>query len=87
MFLSENLFKLMNENQIEIEELSLKTEVPKEYIDSFLNSKEPNTFLYIKKISEFFSVSVEELCYSPDPKEIKFLGEVGSIEFFIKIKK
>jgi hypothetical protein len=87
MFLSENLTKLMSENQIQLDELSRKTGVPKEVILSFLNSQEIETFLYLKKLSEFFNISAEDLCFSHGLKEVKFLGELGSIEFFIKIKK
>lgn len=57
------LKKLLKENDMTASQLARSTQVPVQSIHNWIHGQTPRSFEQIKKIADFFSMSVDELVY------------------------
>ncbi len=63
MKLAENLKALLKKHDITVAHLSRQTNVPMQTIHNWLMGHSPQNLIYLKKVAEYFGVSLEELCF------------------------
>ncbi len=57
------LKKLLKENDLTASQLARATKVPVQSIHNWIHGQTPRSFEQIKKIADFFNMSVDELVY------------------------
>ncbi len=72
MRLKDNLRDLIKSNGITVAHLSRATKIPLQTIHGWLSGVEPRSLKQVKIIAEYFSQSIDELCFdSPSSKKKK----------------
>ena len=78
--LNTNLKMLLRNNNLTATQLARATKVPVQTIHNWIHGQEPRSFKQIKKIADYFELTVDELVYSPAGKAFR----VGPIKEFIE---
>ncbi len=60
-----NLKKLLSENELTPSQLAREVKVPVQSIHNWIHGQNPRSFEQIKKIADFFQISLDELVYGP----------------------
>ncbi len=63
LILSQNLKNLISEKRIRLSHLAREVEVPKSTIHTWMYGAQPRDLVALKKVAEYFSMSVDELCF------------------------
>ena len=63
MELSKILKKLMREQGVSVAKITKATKVPSKTIYNWLAGSEPKSFLQVKKVADYFDVSLDFLCF------------------------
>lgn len=61
------LKKLLYEYDINISQLSRATKVPRQTIDNWLSGQEPRSIAQVKKVADYFDLSIDEICFGTKP--------------------
>ena len=61
--LGQNLRRLMHERRIRVSHLSQETEVPKSTVHDWMHGGNPRDVIALKKIANYFSLSIDEICF------------------------
>ena len=69
MELSKILKELCDERGISISTLSKRTGVPQQTLHNWISGVEPKSFVQVKKVADFFEVSLDYLCFGKDIKK------------------
>lgn len=83
----------MNSNDLTLAKLSKATGVPKQTIHNWLTGIVPNNLSHVRKLAEYFNMSIEELCFGEPPKassdiNIKvFQDEINAGVFEVVLRK
>jgi len=74
MEISRQLGKLLNESGMSISELSRKVDISSKTLHNWSVGQKPRDIDQVKKVSDFFGISVDELCFGIKDKnrESKF---------------
>ncbi len=78
---SQNLRRLMDERRIRLSHLSHETEIPKSTVHDWMYGGNPRDVLALKRIADYFSVSIDEICFGSSaskPQQIK--SEISQIK-------
>lgn len=59
----------MKLHDLTLAKLSKATGVPKQTIHNWLTGTEPKNLGHLKKVSSYFDLTIEELCYGEGPKQ------------------
>lgn len=76
MKLSKNLKELLSKNDLNISQLSRATNVPRQTVDNWLSNQEPRSLKQVKLVADYFSVTVDELCFG----SVRAKKKVSSID-------
>lgn len=60
---SQNLRLLMEKRRIRFSDLAQKVSVPKSTIHRWMYGDQPRDLVALKKIADYFSISVDEICF------------------------
>lgn len=71
MRLKDNLRELIKANGITVAHLSRATKIPLQTIHGWLSGVEPRSLKQVKIIADYFSVSIDELCFEVPHKKRK----------------
>ncbi len=63
--LSENLNRLMKKRKVSISQTALAVEMNKSTLHNYCNGVIPRNILSLKKLSDFFEISLNELMFGP----------------------
>lgn len=63
MQLSENLKRLIEERNLQVSQLASVLEIPNSTLHGWLNGVPPKNIIELKKISSYFGLTVDELCF------------------------
>ena len=69
MELKDVLKRLLKKDGISITYLSKRTKVPVQTIHNWLNGMEPRSISQLRKIADYFEVSLDYLCFGIEQKE------------------
>lgn len=64
MNLDRNISYLLKSRNIKLSALSITTKVPKQTLHNWLYGAEPKNILQVRKVAEYFKISIEELCFN-----------------------
>jgi transcriptional regulator with XRE-family HTH domain len=70
----QNLRWLMDERRIRLSHLAHEIEVPKSTIHSWMYGGQPRDLVALKKVADYFSISVDEICFgdtTQKPQELQ----------------
>ncbi len=92
MKLDKNLKKIMLTQKMSLKKLSTQVGVPPSTIHGWLNGAAPKSLIDLKKIADFFEISLDELCFGVAEKVTQGFGEnvlgaLGNIELVLRHKK
>lgn len=62
---------LIRENDVTVAQLSRSTKLARQTIDNWLSGQEPRSLAQVKKVADYFGVSVDYLCFGQEKKETK----------------
>jgi transcriptional regulator with XRE-family HTH domain len=65
------LKKLLKESDMTVAQLSRATKVPVQTIHNWTHGQDPRSFIQVKKIADYFQITVDELVYGQSPKKFK----------------
>lgn len=60
-----NLKKLLSDSNLTPTQLARETKVPVQSIHNWIHGQKPRSFEQIKKIADYFQISMDELVYGP----------------------
>lgn len=60
---SQNLRRLMEERRIRLSHLAHEIKVPKSTIHSWMYGGQPRDLVALKKVADYFSMSIDEICF------------------------
>jgi transcriptional regulator with XRE-family HTH domain len=63
MEFKEILKQLVSERGISVKFLAKETKVPVQTLHNWINGTEPRNLMYLKRLSEFFEVTMDYLCF------------------------
>lgn len=69
------LKRLITESGITVTHLSRATKIPTQTIHNWLSGAEPKSLTQLKKVADYFEVSLDYLCFGKEPKQRKVLNE------------
>ncbi len=70
------LKRLLRENDMTIAQLSRKLSIPRQTLDNWLTGQEPRSLKQVKRVAEYFGVSLDYLCFGEEGKDkIQDYGE------------
>jgi transcriptional regulator with XRE-family HTH domain len=92
MKLDKNLKKMMLTKKLSLKTLSGQVGVPPSTIHGWLNGAAPKSLVDLKKISDFFGISIDELCFGAAEKNLtvireSVIGDLGTVELVLRIKE
>jgi transcriptional regulator with XRE-family HTH domain len=61
--LAKNLKSLLRSNDLTVAQLSRATKVPAQTLNNWLTGLEPRSIQQLKKVADYFSVSLDEITY------------------------
>lgn len=67
MELKKILNDLLHENDINVAQLSRATKIPRQTLDNWLSGQEPRSLSQVRTIADYFSVTVDFLCFGTVP--------------------
>lgn len=70
MELAHVLKRLMQERDLSISQLSRQAKIPVQTLHNWLNNQKPKDINQVKKVADFFSVSIDFLCFGVEPRTI-----------------
>lgn len=62
--LKKNLRSKLIENKIKIQYLADQTGISRKTLENWLEGQKPRDIEQVKKVADFFKISVDELCFS-----------------------
>lgn len=91
MKLDKNLKKMMASKKLSLKNLSGHVGVPSSTIHGWLNGAAPKSLVDLKKIADFFKISIDELCFGAPEKSIqavreRVVGDLGTVELVLRVK-
>lgn len=91
MKLDKNLKKMMESKKLSLKNLSDHVGVPSSTIHGWLNGAAPKSLVDLKKIADFFKVSIDELCFGVPEKSVhvvreRVVGDLGTVELVLRVK-
>lgn len=63
LIFGQNLRRLMDERRIRLSHLSQEIEIPKSTVHSWMYGGNPRDLIALKQLADYFSLSVDELCF------------------------
>jgi len=69
------LKRLIAESGITVTHLSRATKIPAQTLHNWLAGAEPKSLTQLKKVADYFDVSMDYLCFGKEPKPRKVLNE------------
>lgn len=91
MKFSHNLTQYLKANNLSLKELAKRLDVPLSTVHGWVNGIPPKNILTLKKISEVFGCSIDDLCFGEDFKEIhlesNLVISIGNDKYKILFKK
>ena len=63
-----NLKQLAKDFDISMAQLSRETDVPPQTLNNWLAGAEPRSLTQVKKVADFFNITVDEFCFSNNKK-------------------
>jgi len=70
MILQEILKKLIKEKGIKITALAKQCNIPLQTLHNYLGGQNPQNLDHVKKVADFFGVSLDYLCFGVKPKDV-----------------
>lgn len=71
------LKKLIQERGITISHVAKSTGVPQQTIHNWLSGTEPRSLTQVKKVADYFDVSLDYICFGIVPQRAKALEDYG----------
>lgn len=71
MRLTDNLKLLFKEKETTVSNVSRITEIPIQTIHNWMNGHQPQNIEYLKKLSEYFGLTIDEICFSSSSEVLK----------------
>lgn len=86
MKLSANLQHLMKERRIALQLLSKQVAIPPSTIHGWLNGANPRAISELKRVADYFGITIDELCFSEDKKKSDnvIVGKLGDVELVLR---
>ncbi|WPU65905.1 helix-turn-helix domain-containing protein [Peredibacter starrii] len=72
------LKRLIADSGITVTHLSRATKIPAQTLHNWLAGAEPKSLTQLKKVADYFDVSLDYLCFGKEPKPKKVLNEYES---------
>lgn len=77
MELKKILKRLIQEEGITVAQLSKKTKVPVQTLHNWLSGMEPRSLKQVRKVAEFFEVSIDYICFGIESNSKKNIEDFG----------
>lgn len=77
---SQNLRRLMEERRIRLSHLANEVSVPKSTIHSWMYGGQPRDLVALKKVADYFSLSVDAICFGNLTLELEAQTEALSLQ-------
>jgi transcriptional regulator with XRE-family HTH domain len=89
MNISKNLEKYLESSEISLNEFSRRISIPPSTIHGWLNGVPPKNLNDLKKVAEFFNVTLDELCFGEIKRghETNIVITIGDDSYKIFLKK
>ena len=90
MRLKQNLKRLIDEHKILLTQLSISLKIPNSTLHGWMNGVPPKNINDIKKVSDYFGISLDELCFGPNSKirhSEKVVVSIDNVELILRIKQ
>lgn len=71
MILTQNLKKLINNDDLTVAQLSRATKVPSQTINNWLSGLQPKNMNQVKAVANYFKLSLDELVYGETNQKVK----------------
>ena len=86
MKLSANLQNLMKERRVPLKHLSKHVAIPASTIHGWLNGANPRAISELKRVADYFGITIDELCFSEDKKKSDnvIVGKLGDVELVLR---
>jgi transcriptional regulator with XRE-family HTH domain len=88
--MDKNLRQMLTIKKISLKNLSVEVGIPASTIHGWLNGVPPKNINDIKKIADFFGMTVDALCFGSTDQAIskneKILAEIGNVELILRMK-
>jgi len=75
MKLKDQLKTLIEGERLTISRLSKETKVPVQTLHNWLSGMEPRSLKQVRKVADYFEVSIDYLCFAIEPKPKESLGD------------
>lgn len=89
MRLKENLRRLIDEKNIQVSQLAITLDIANSTLHGWINGVPPRNLIELKKLSDFFEISLDELCFGPLKEKHhleRVVFSVENVEIILKIK-
>ena len=91
MKLYKNLKTMMIAKSLSLKKLSVDVGIPPSTIHGWLNGAAPKSIIDLKKVADFFGVSIDELCFGVGDKCFdsiveNVVAELGNIQLIMRRK-
>ena len=89
MKLQENLKRLIEEQRIQVSQLAATLEIANSTLHGWLNGVPPRNIIELKKLSTYFGMSLDDLCFGPlqlIQHTEKVVFALDNVELILKIK-
>lgn len=89
--MDKNLKKILTKNRLTLKSLSTEVGIPASTIHGWMNGVPPKNLHEVKKIADFFGLTVDDLCFGSleevKKHKEKVVGELGGVELILRIKE
>ncbi len=69
------LKRLLREQDMTVAQLSRQLSIPRQTLDNWLSGQEPRSLKQVKKVAEYFGVSLDYLCFGEEEEKIQEYGQ------------
>lgn len=73
--LKTNLKRILNSNKITPAQLSRATKIPPQTLNNWLSGQSPRNLDHVKKVADYFNVTIDYLLYGNEFKSNEFLED------------
>lgn len=75
MKLKDQLKTLIESERLTISRLSKETKIPVQTLHNWIAGMEPRSLKQVRKVADYFEVSIDYLCFGIEPKSKESLGD------------
>lgn len=89
MKLAKRLRHLLAEKDLTISQLSRATKIPRQTLDNWASGQEPRSLNQVKKVADYFNISVDNLCFGKEQKTsiTEFHDEINAGVFEVVLRR